>query len=124
MNIKKIKIGIKSAEQAFGDFAQTFHAAVKGEKVEKKEGVFFENIAGLRAFITPRRIELIRAIHHEKPASAYELAKSVQRDVKSVMTDLVVLESLGLVELEKDNEQREKIKPLVDYDTLQVEIAV
>lgn len=121
MEIKKIKMGIKSQEQLFKDFAATFKQAQQEGPVEKKEGVFFENVAALRAFITPRRIELIRAIHHQKPESAYELAKLVDRDVKSVMTDLGVLESLGLVELQKE---AEKIHPLVEYDAVQVEIAV
>ncbi len=125
MEIKKIKIGIKSEEQLFKDFAETFKKAQRGEHLEEhletKEGIFFENVAALRAFITPRRIELIRAIHRENPHSAYELAQFVHRDVKSVMTDLAVLESLGLIELEKEEE---KVHPLVDYDLLQVEIAV
>lgn len=121
MEIKKIKIGIKSEEQLFKDFAETFKKAQRGEQGEKKEGLFFENVTALRAFITPRRIELIRVIHRENPHSAYELAALVHRDLKSVMTDLTVLESLGLIELEKEEE---KVHPLVDYDLLQVEIAV
>ena len=85
---------------------------------------FFENINAFRSFITSKRIELIRVIHHQKPDSAYELAKIVGRDVKSVMTDLTVLKSLGLLELEKEEKHRERVKPFVDYDSLQVEIAV
>ncbi len=124
MEIKKIKLGIKSTEQALQEFAETFKKVQRGEKVDKKEGIFFENISALRAFITPKRIELIRVIHQQKPESAYELAKFVNRDVKSVMTDLTVLESLGLLELKKEEEQRERVRPFVDYDSLQVEIAV
>ena len=106
MEIKKIKIGIKSTEQALQEFAETFKKVQRGEKADKKEGVFFENISALRAFITPKRIELIRAIHQQKPESAYELAKFVNRDLKSVMTDLMVLKSLGLLELKKEEEQK------------------
>ncbi len=124
MEIKKIKIGIKPEEELFQGFKEIFQKVQRGEKVDKKEGIFFENINALRAFITPKRIELIRVIHHQKPESAYELAKIVDRDIKSVMTDLTVLESLGLLELRKEEEPREKIRPLVDYDSLQVEIAV
>ena len=124
MEIKKIKIGIKSTEQALQEFAETFKKVQRGEKADKKEGVFFENINALRSFITSKRIELIRVIHHQKPDSAYELAKIVGRDVKSVMTDLTVLKSLGLLELEKEEKHRERVKPFVDYDSLQVEIAV
>ncbi len=125
MEIKKIKIGIKTAEEGLRDFAETFQKALKGEKVAKKEGVYFESVEALRTFITPRRIELIRAIHQQKPSSAYELAKMVDRDVKSVMTDLAALKSLGLVTLnmEKEN-KRGKVHPLVEYDMVQVEIAV
>lgn len=124
MEIKKINIGIKSEEQLFKNFAATFKKAQLGEKIEKKKGIFFENISALRAFITPKRIELIRVIHHQKPESAYKLAKLVERDIKSVMTDLTILESLGLLELRREEKDREKVRPFVGYDSLQVEIAV
>lgn len=125
MEIKKIKIGVKTEQEALKEFAETFKKATVGEKLERKRGVFFESIDALRTFITPKRIELIRTIRKKKPQSAYELAQLVGRDVKSVMTDLSALKSLGLVTLRKEtNEHRHKIHPLVDYDAVQVEIAV
>ena len=125
MEIKKIKIGIKSEEQALEEFAVAFKKVQKGENIQKSKGTFFENVKALRSFMTPRRIELIRTIHQKKPASAYELARMVGRDIKSITTDLGILGRIGLVQLEKEAGQTgEKIHPFVDYDTLQVEIAV
>lgn len=124
MEIKKIKIGIKTEKEALNEFAQAYKQATKGEAIEKKKGVFFESIEAVRKFMTPKRIELIRVIHHTKPASAYGLAKAVQRDVKSVMHDLRILKTVGLVTLKKEETNREKIRPLVEYDSVQVEIAV
>ena len=124
MNIKKIKIGIKSQQQALKEFETAYTAVQKGMKVKEPEGIYFENIKALRTFITPRRIELLSAIHRQKPESVYELAKLVKREVKSVMTDLTLLKSLGLLHLKKEKKEREHTKPFVDYDSLQVEIAV
>lgn len=120
MKIKWIQIGIKTPREALQDFKDAFK---KGQKAEKKEGLFFESVRALRSFLTPKRIELIKIIHHERPASAYALAKKVERDLKSVMTDLRILKSLGLIDLQKDKEV-EVLHPMVDYDALRVEIAV
>lgn len=125
MEIKKIKIGIKTEQEALKEFADTFKKATAGDKLKRKRGVFFENINALRMFITPKRIELIRTIRKKRPQSTYELAQLVGRDVKSVMNDLTALKSLGLVTLKKETtEHRKKIHPLVDYSSVQVEIAV
>ena len=124
MEIKKIKIGIKTEQEALKEFAHCFKQAAKGEAIEKKKGVFFESVEAVRKFMTPKRIELIRVIHRQKPASAYELAKIVGRDVKSVMHDLLVLKTVGFVTLKKEETNREKIRPFVEYDAVQIEIAV
>ena len=39
MEIKKIKIGIKSTEQALQEFAETFKKVQRGEKADKKEAI-------------------------------------------------------------------------------------
>jgi len=50
---------------------------------------------------TPRRIELIKTIRTEKPGSVSELAKLVGRKVEAVDRDLKILETHGIIELER-----------------------
>ncbi len=101
-----------------------FKKILKGESPSTEEKVDCENVEALRSFITFKRIELLKIINKQKPNSIYELASLVHRDLKSVMTDLTILASLGLVELKKENKSREKIHPVVNYDRIQIEIVI
>lgn len=51
--------------------------------------------------ITPKRLMLLDHLIEGHAASINELAAAVDRDVKNVYTDLMILESLGLVRLVK-----------------------
>jgi len=121
MKIKHITIGIKTVKEGLNEFKEAYKKTLLRKKAEKKEGLFFESVTALRSFLTPKRVELLRTIHRENPRSAYALAKLVHRDVKSVVTDLSILKSFGLLVLE---EEENHIRPWVDYDALRVEIAV
>jgi len=46
------------------------------------------------------------------------------RDINNVIDDLNYLNELGLVELKKSTEGREKTIPTLDYDKIRLEIAV
>ncbi len=58
------------------------------------------------------------------PASIYELAKIIRRDVKNTFDDVQFLAQVGLVELKKIKTFREKTAPKVDYDKIVLEISV
>lgn len=124
MKVKNIKITIKSRQQVLHEFAKTYEKLRKGEKVKKHEELSFQNIETLRKFLTEKRIELLHIIKEKNPDSLYELAQLAQRDLKSVNTDVKILSGLGLVSLKKIIEERKKMKPIVDFDTLQVEISI
>ena len=124
MKVKNIKITIKSRQEVLKEFAETYEKLRKGEKVKKHEELSFQNIETLRKFLTEKRIELLRVIKAKQPRSIYELAQLVQRDLKSVNTDIQILKQLGLVSLEKVIEERKKMKPIVEFDTLNVEIVI
>jgi predicted transcriptional regulator len=72
--------------------------------------------------LTPRRLEILKAVRDHRPESIRALAGLVDRDVKNVADDLALLASLGLVEMEvKDRSARRKA-PRVDYETLALEV--
>ena len=88
------------------------------------EAVYFESIDALRAVLTDKRLELLKAIKENRPNSIYELAKIVGRDIKNVNEDVRLLADLGFVKLEKRKTDRKRTVPTVDYSSIMLEIAL
>ena len=106
MKVKKVKIGIKSVREALKDFVAAGTAIERGEKVKKEKGVYFESIEGFRKALTPRRLELLHLIKEKHPKSLQELSRLAKRDIKSIVTDIKILESLDLVDVERKKRPR------------------
>ncbi len=124
MKVKNIKIMIKDRKEVLKNFAEALIKAKKGQEIKKHEELSFQNVETLRRFLTEKRIEILHTIKKKKPESIYALAQLVKRDLKSVDTDIKILEDLGLLSLKEIHEQRKRLKPIVDFDMLQVEIAI
>ncbi|CAG1770542.1 hypothetical protein BAC3_01142 [uncultured bacterium] len=124
MRVKRVKIGIKSLEDVLEDTKETMKKLERGEKVKPEKGLYFESIEGFRKALTPKRLELIHLIREKQPESMQELARLSKRDIKSVATDIAILEGLGLIGMERKKEGRRESKPTVNYNTINLEIAV
>ncbi len=124
MRVKTIKVGIKSTDELLDDAKDYMKKVTKGQAAPPKRGVYFENITAMRKALTEKRLEILRAIKRGNPASIYALAKSLNRSVKSVSTDLKYLEAVGLVNLKKSRTGRERTEPTVNYDSIKLEIAM
>ena len=124
MKAKRIRIGIKNVKEALDDFVKTGTAIERGELVKTEKGVYFESIEGFRKALTPKRLELLRLIKERHPESLQELARFAHRDMKSIVTDINILESLDLVDLKRKNMGRKQSTPTVDYDRIDLQIAV
>ena len=124
MNVKNIKVVVKDRKEALKDFAHALSRARKGETMACHEGVSFQSITALRTVLTEKRLELLHLIKEHHPESIYALAKIANRDLKSVNTDLNLLKELGFVSLEETDEGRHKMRPTIEFDTMQVEIAI
>jgi len=124
MKIKNVKITVKETKAVLKEFADFYEKAKRGEHVEPHHEVSFENLDTLKRTLTDKRLELIHVIKKHDPDSIYQLAKMVNRDLKSVNTDLQILESSGLISLDSVKEGRHKVKPRVEFDKLNVEIAI
>ncbi len=124
MRVKNIKLTIKERKTVLHEFAKVLEEARKGELPFAHEEVSFKNIDTLRKVLTKKRMELLHVIKQHVPESVYELAKIVNRDLKSVNTDITVLVNVGLVSLKKLNEERKKTQPRVQFDKLHVEILI
>jgi predicted transcriptional regulator len=71
--------------------------------------------------LTPRRLELVRAIARERPESMREAARLVDRDVSDVHGDLKRLEVLGIIELEEGGPGG-ALQPVVPYDSIEMHV--
>lgn len=78
----------------------------------------------MRKFITDERLRILKAVRKYKPDSIYSLAKILHRDAKNVTDDVYCLAELGLIEIKKTKDGRQKTKPIVDYEKILVEIMV
>jgi len=124
MKVKKVKIGIKSVKEALADFVKAGEAIERGEKVKKEKGTYFESIEGFRKALTPKRLELLHLIKEKRPQSLQELARLANRDMKSIVTDVEILEELDLIDMRRKKEGRKESVPMVDYDAIEVLVAV
>ena len=124
MKVKNIKLGIRSLDTAYAEWAETFEKVRKGRKVDKSRGIYFTSLEAIRKVLTEKRLELLRVIKEQEPDSVYELAKILKRDIKNVNDDLELLKDIGLVSITKARKGRGRVIPRVNYDKIQLEIGV
>jgi predicted transcriptional regulator len=122
MKVKKVTVGIRSPEDVLAEAVVTMKAVAAGQTVRpKKRRLFFTSPDALRKFLTPKRMELIRLIRHQKPTSINELAVLAHRDFKRVYEDVKALADTGLVELARD--EGRKVTPHV-AEELRLEVVI
>ena len=124
MRIKRVKIGIKSLEDVLGNAREAMKRLGRGEKVKKESGIYFENLDAFRRTLTEKRLEMLHVIKEKHPSSVYQLAKILNRDIKNVNMDLEYLREVGLVEIKRSKEKRERVIPEVNYDVIELRVAV
>lgn len=124
MRVRNIKIAIKSDAELFNEIKEMCEKLESGEKVKKHEGVLFKDIETMRKVLTEERLRILKTIKKEHPPSIYKLAKILKRDIKNTFDDVQYLAEVGLLELKKTKEGREKIPPFVNHDKILLEIPV
>ena len=124
MRTQNVEITIAPLEHALKRFAEVYGKLKRGEHVTPSRTLGFPDIATFRKFLTQKRIEMLHAIRNKQPNSLYELAKLLNRDLKSVNTDVALLKQLGLIQLKKQKHGRTRVIPRVLFDRMQVNIAI
>ena len=122
-NTKVIKLTVESTKEVLKKFATALAKSRKGE-IEEHSGISFESIESLRNILTRRRLELLSAIRHRKPNSIYELSKILDRDIKSVNTDLKILKENDFVTFKRVNDGRQRVIPVVEFDKIDIMVKV
>lgn len=126
MKIKHILLQVKTLDEMAAEFKRVWKNAGKGKPAPASaETICFDSAEDMQKFLSPERIRLLRAIHEKKPKSIYELAKTLKRDRKNVTEDVKMLESVGLIERKTAKRtDKKKVELVVDYDRIQMDIAV
>lgn len=79
----------------------------------------FEDPGELRKLLTARRLETLRSIHDDPPASIRALADRLGRNPSEVHDDVHLLADYGIVYFERDGRAR---APYVPYDQVRIEV--
>jgi predicted transcriptional regulator len=108
--MKAMRIEVRSKDELEAESLAIAKAFDQGKKVKPVSGTYFESMQAVRKFLTDKRIEVWRAIRDHKPASISNLAKMLERDFKSIHSDVMLLESIGLVKLKKGKGQRGNVQ--------------
>lgn len=111
--------------------------AVKNVSLELKRSAFsalfhmfskadlYGEVAEVRALLSNERARIIHTIKENHPESVYSLAKTLGRDFKSVRKDITLLQHFGIIRLirtVKKGQKRQSLKPILQLDTLQLNI--
>ena len=94
---KQITIGVGEAATTAKEFIDAWKLAERGETVEEKHQLHFENLEVLLKTLTPGRWALLKKLHAIGPMSIRSLAYELRRDYKNVHTDVRCLENIGLI---------------------------
>jgi len=94
---KQITIGVDESTTTAKEFIEVWKRAERGETVQEKNRLHFENLEVLLKTLTPGRWALLKRLHANGPMSIRALAKDLGRDYKNVYTDVQRLENIGLI---------------------------
>jgi hypothetical protein len=104
-----------------GGAFRTFFKKITGEHL----GYDFEGVVALRKLLSNEKARILHTLKTKKPSSIYQLAKLLDRDFKSVDTDIKLLEKFGFIDLiaEKTG-NRERLKPVIVVDSIVINFKI
>ncbi len=96
---REILVGVQSGREAAASALRTWKRAQKGLAPDLPVNqLFFEDMATLLKYLSPRRIELLQKLRIIGPINIRKLAFVLKRDYKNVYTDVSDLKHIGLIE--------------------------
>jgi predicted transcriptional regulator len=113
-------------DQALEDFGRTWAAAEEERPLRRRAGKSFTSLDAARKVLTPKRLQLLRAIRRAQPESLTRLARLLGRDLRHVQEDVETLLAHGLVALKKTRaiSGREVSAPTVPFQELELRIPI
>ena len=118
MTKKQLIVKVSSLEDSLVKFKNVWKRAEKGEKLDgPAEVLSFENASILMKTLSPKRLELLKALHLLGTVSVRQLTKELHRDYSNVHQDVKALHQIGIVLKDKD-------KYYVPWETIVTEISL
>jgi predicted transcriptional regulator len=113
-------------DDALEEFRSVWKSIQEERPVARRAGKSFTSLDAARKILTPKRLDLLRAIRREPGESLTRLARLVGRDLKHVHEDLDTLARYGLVSLKKTKaiSNHEITTPAVPYEVIELRMVV
>ncbi|MEX0709139.1 MAG: hypothetical protein WD078_14335 [Woeseia sp.] len=111
---KRIDIHVGTIDDMGRRFVSAWHRLENGEKVRETH-LTFPNLQDLLKALSPKRLELLQAVHRQPAPSIKALAVRLRRDYKRVYEDVATLTASGLL-------MREDGGVSVPYDAITAEM--
>ena len=111
---KRIKVTVGTLDDMGHRFVSAWHRLERGEKVRERH-LTFPDLAAMLNALSPKRLELLRAVHEQTARSVKALAERLGRDYKRVHQDVETLTAAGLL-------QRENGSVSAPYDAIAAEM--
>ncbi len=106
--------------QSAGAFTTLFKRFSRGSK-----DFDFEGLSALRKVLSNEKARILHVIKSKNPSSIYQLAKLLGRDFKSVREDALLLQRFGFIDFTRTKKgNRESLKPILEADSITIEIKV
>ncbi|MGZ8257350.1 MAG: HVO_A0114 family putative DNA-binding protein [Gallionella sp.] len=115
MSKKTLHVAVTSLEKDLAQFAQAWHTAETGKRVQSHAGIGFESAVQLLSALTPQRCALIHSLKEYGACSIYALAKHLSRNYSNVHSDVTKLLELGIAEKDASG------KMFVPWDEIDVQ---
>ena len=123
MKVKHLRIAIRPAGTICAEAEAVTRRLEVGKKVGRQAAqLSFTDVRELGRVLTPKRLELLKAIRNHRPDSVRALAGLTGRNVKNVSQDIELLVALGLVDLKPEGKPRRPRAPRVGYEASRVEV--
>lgn len=93
------------------------------KSTSNKKDYDFKGLSAVRNLLSNEKARMLHTIKKDNPKSVYALAKILKRDFKSVSEDVRFLEKFGFLDLLSEKTgKRERLRPVVVIDTINLEI--
>lgn len=112
-----LRLTVESAESAFDRAIERADTDGSAEEAVRS----FESAAEMRRLLTDRRLEVIRTIMNDAPASITELAERLGRNYADVHADVELLAEHRIVYF--DTQGRAK-QPVIPYRTIEFDVTI
>jgi predicted transcriptional regulator len=111
--MKTVRIGVASR----AEISARFKAAFQGER--QGSHISFPSLEAMHRVLTPNRWRMLQTMMASGPVGTSELARKLDRDVKSVHVDVQALLNAGVIDRNAEGDKTE-----FPYDAVHVDFTV